>query len=159
MLQELDLRCHCTLVDKIYLYLPPLMKLKLSVNDPIAGELPSTLRFLEFTGPVESFERFWRQYVTPLKSLISFKRDDKHHTGFIDFRGLSFPKHLSYFNVHSRFVVLDSLPDSIKKFYVGDQCQILIDPSKGESISSIRNKVLSTNYCKWGTINFEKMNP
>ncbi|GME75981.1 unnamed protein product [Ambrosiozyma monospora] len=119
MLQDLDFKSDCASCSFDLSLLPPLMKLKLAVSGSLIGHFPSTLRFLDFRGPIQSFEFFWKHYVMPLQHLVSFSRDNSPFPDVIDFRGLPFPKHLSYFNTYSKSVVLDSIPDSTTHFYVG----------------------------------------
>ncbi|GMG44831.1 unnamed protein product [Ambrosiozyma monospora] len=154
-LQYLDFECDCQGSFDLCL-LPPLMKLKLTSYgyDSLSGQFPSTLKFLDLHGWFQSFQDFWRQYVMPLKHLIGF-RCGCHITthGSIDFRVLPFPKHLSYFQMtDARSIVLDSIPYSITVFDVsGSAWEIQIDPSKGESVSSMKNRVLGSKNCKWST--------
>ncbi|GME70473.1 unnamed protein product [Ambrosiozyma monospora] len=154
-LQYLDFECDCQGSLDLCL-LPPLMKLKLTVygDDSLSGRFPSTLKFLDLQGEIQSFRDSWRQYVMPLKHLIGFRTGP---ASSIDFRGLPFPKHLSYFQMTEPMsIVLDYIPDSITVFDVrGPGCKIQIDPSKGESVSSMKNRVLSSEYCKWSTISVQ----
>ncbi|GME75940.1 unnamed protein product [Ambrosiozyma monospora] len=106
-------------------------------------------KFLDYQGPLDpNFEDFWEKYVVPLKSLIGFRRDHIIYIDSIDFRVLHFPKHLTYFDVVARSVVLDSVPEAITMLCVGENREILVDPSKGETVNSIKNKVSSSYDCK-----------
>ncbi|GME96399.1 unnamed protein product [Ambrosiozyma monospora] len=88
----------------------------------VSGQFPLTLESLrvDLSNYFEPFHDFWKAFVSPLKNLLSFSaliRDDQD----IDFKGLSFPKHLHTIellgeNNNNMRLLFEQVPESLIHF-------------------------------------------
>ncbi|GME83558.1 unnamed protein product [Ambrosiozyma monospora] len=88
----------------------------------VSGQFPHTLESLrvDLSNYFEPFHDFWKAFVSPLENLLSFSaliRDDQD----IDFKGLSFPKHLHTIellgeNNNNMRLLFEQVPESLIHF-------------------------------------------